>query len=100
MTGYHLTEAFMAQAYAAKAGVDQTEAAEAVAVFLSISQAMVLITTQRLDAVERDARALQLAGQGVPRVAIALRLGVDRATVFRAIRDHQKARRAALRMAG
>ena len=100
MTTYHLTEQFMAQAYAAKTGVDLKAAAEAVALFLSISRAMTLITSQRLEAVERDAHALHLAGQGVPRVTIALRLGVDRATVFRAIREHQKARREALRWAG
>ncbi len=97
---FHLTESFLAQAFAAKAGVDQAEAAEACAVFISLSEAMGLITAARLEAVERDAHVLHLAGQGIPRATIALRIGLARSKVFEAIRRHQKARREALRRAG
>ena len=96
---YALTKQFLAQCLAAKTGMEQQAAVDAAVAFLEVSQAMSLITAQRLEVVERDAHALHLAGQGVARVTIAMRLGVDRATVFRAIRDHQKARRAALKVA-
>ena len=102
---FHLTEAFLAQAFAAKAGMDQREATEACAVFIAISEAMGLITAARLEAVERDAKILDLRGtvvDGKPVTCrvIALRLGMSRVAVHEAIRRHQRARREVLRRAG
>ena len=100
---FRLTEQFMARCYAARTGAEESEAAEACAVFLSISQAMVPMLARALEAVEADAKILDLRGKsadGKPMTAtiIAMRLKVHRATVFEAIRRHQKARRAALKM--
>lgn len=97
---YALTEAFLAQCFAAKTGVDREAAIQATAVFLEISQAMALITVQRLETAEQDAHILHLAGQGVPRATIAIRVGKARSKVFEALKRHQEARRAALRAAG
>lgn len=100
---FRLTQAFLAQVYAAKTGKDQAEAAEACAVFLSISQAMIPMLARALEATERDAKILDLRGKRtedgkqITGQIIALRLGVSRKHVFEAIRRHQLARRAALR---
>ena len=96
---YALTEQFLAQCLAAQTGMELKEAAKATTYFLEVSRAMSLITAQRLDAVEQDARILHLAGQGVPRATIAIRLSLSRSLVFMAIKRHQGARRAALKAA-
>jgi hypothetical protein len=41
----------------------------------------------------RDARAYELAGQGVPAPVIALRLGGDRSTIYRALSREQARRK-------
>ncbi len=97
---YALTEAFLAQCFAAKTGADREAAVQATAAFLEISQAMALITAQRLEAAERDAHILHLAGQAIPRTTIAMRMNISRVAVYDAIRRHQEARRTALRVAG
>lgn len=94
---YALTKQFLAQCLAAKTGMEQQAAVDAAVAFLEVSQAMSLITAQRLEAVEQDARILHLAGQGVPRATIAIRLGHSRSLVFLALKRHQTARRAALK---
>lgn len=95
---YVLTEQFLAKCYEAKQDELRT-AAEVAAWFIAISTQVGLTTFAILEARERDGHILDLAGKGVSRVAIATRLGVDRATVFRAIREQQKRRRAALKAA-
>lgn len=102
MTGYRLTEEFLARCYAAKTGKDQAESAEACAVFLAISQAMIPMLARALEQVEQDAKILDLRGKkadGRPMTAsiIALRLNMHRQRVFEAVRRHQMARRAALK---
>jgi len=97
---YALTKQFLAQCLAAKTGMEQEAAVQATAVFLEISQAMALITVQRLETAEQDAHILHLAGQGVPRATIAIRVGLAKSNVFAALRRQQEARRAALRAAG
>lgn len=99
MSAYRLTEEFLAACLRQKTSLDAAEAAEATAVFLEISRAMNLIFTYRLERVEQEAKILKLVGQGVPRVTIALRLGMARSVVFESIRRHQKARRNALKKA-
>lgn len=101
---YRLTESFMAQVYAAKTGKDQAEAAEACAVFLSISQAMIPILARALEATERDAHILDLRGKKTDGKAItwkviSLRVGLSRTAVHDAIKRHTLARRAAWRAA-
>lgn len=102
---FRLTEAFMAQVYAARTGKDQSEAAEACAVFLAISQAMIPMLARALEATERDAKILDLRGKmvdGKPVAwrVIALRMGISRVGVYDAVKRHQRARREALRRAG
>ena len=99
LTDYKLTEAFLTNCLQQKTALDAAVAAEACAVFLEVSRIMNLITAERIASVERDARVLQLAGQGVPRATIAVRMSCQRNAVFKAIRRHQRARRDALRLA-
>jgi hypothetical protein len=97
---YALTEQFMARCLASRTGMEEAEAVETLAVFLEISRAMNLITVQRLEMLEQDAHILDLAGKGIPRATIALRIGKARSVVFEALKRHQDARRLALRVAG
>jgi hypothetical protein len=58
-----------------------------------------LVPVRVLEAWERDAHIYHLRGQRLTVATISVRLSLHRATVFEAIRRHQKARRAALRVA-
>lgn len=97
---YRLTAEFLTKCLEARTGLDRERAIAATAAFLDLSLAMQLLPLSRLEAMERDAHILYLAGEGLPRVTIALRLGMARSMVFEALRRHQRARREALRRVG
>lgn len=97
---YALTKQFLAQVAAAKMDAEREEAARWLEVYLESMLAMNLITVQRMETAEQDAHILHLAGQGVPRATIAIRVGLAKSNVFAALRRQQEARRAALRAAG
>ena len=100
MTSYRLTEQFLAQCYQAKFPGDAERAADVAAWFIAVSTHAGISTVALLEARERDAHVLHLAGQAIPRATIALRVGLSRVAVYDAIKRQQKARRAALRLAG
>ena len=68
--------------------------------FVQVCLSAGIIMRDRLEAVERNMHMLELVGKGVPRVTVAMRMGVSRKTLFKNLKEIQSARREALRKAG
>lgn len=96
---FRLTEAFMAKCYAAKRGCDEAEAMEAVVALVSIELAFLDLFPRIMESRERDSRMLELVGQGIPRVTVAMRMSVSRKTLHQNLKGLMDARRSALRAA-
>lgn len=83
----------------AAGGMSIEAACQAAELVLSTCVAAGIVSEVRLESWETEAKIHDLRGKRVTAVNVATRLGVDRATVFRAVKNHQRRRRAALKVA-
>ena len=95
----HYFQTLLADCFAAS-GIDRETAEKAAKIAVHVDDATERVTQDRSNSWEMDARILELRGQGLTCVAIALRLSICKRLVFKAVRRHQRARRAALRCVG